>query len=274
MILKRFCFEHKHADGFGTQARLGFTLVELLVVIAIVGILIALLLPAIQAAREAARFAQCKNNLKQMGLAMHNHVVRWGFFPSDGWGWDSAGDLMRGFGTPQPGGYVYSLLPFLEEKHLWQLGEGISLTTSFAMKEQAVLTPQVFAPLPMFLCPSRRPDGAGQGKQVFNGVTYSQTGLFPYVPQYRTTYNIVFPQGMYVSKVDYAACCGDGTGPLGNKNQYNGGTMGSPNGGPTTYMQGDSPRSCGARRTRRSTKTLAASVSAAAKSRPRWSPTG
>ena len=93
----------------------GFTLLELLVVVTVIGMLVALLAPAIQAAREAARRAECKNNLKQLSLAALNHLDMQGHFPTGGWGWYWVGDPDRGFGKDQPGGWIYNLLPYCEE---------------------------------------------------------------------------------------------------------------------------------------------------------------
>ena len=109
----------------------GFTLVELLVVIAIIGILIALLLPAIQAAREAARRSQCKNNLKQMGLAAQNHLSTQKCFPSGGWGFLWVGDPDRGYGSNQPGGWQYSILPFIDQRQIREIGKGLSQSQKY-----------------------------------------------------------------------------------------------------------------------------------------------
>jgi prepilin-type N-terminal cleavage/methylation domain-containing protein len=97
------------------RVRRGFTLVELLVVITIIGILIALLLPAIQAAREAARRMQCSNNLKQIGAAMHMHLEAKGSFP-DGYFWRQAGDTRTG---GHEATWVTFLLPYIEQQSLF-----------------------------------------------------------------------------------------------------------------------------------------------------------
>jgi prepilin-type N-terminal cleavage/methylation domain-containing protein len=133
------------------RPRTGFTLVELLVVIAIIGILVALLLPAVQAAREAARRTQCKNNLRQIGLAWLTHEDAIGHFPASGWGWRWVGDPDRGFGPDQPGGWIYNTLPFMEETALHDMGSGLTGNA----KEQAMLISNS-TPIQSFNCPSRR----------------------------------------------------------------------------------------------------------------------
>jgi prepilin-type N-terminal cleavage/methylation domain-containing protein/prepilin-type processing-associated H-X9-DG protein len=130
----------------------GFTLVELLVVIAIIGILIALLLPAIQSAREAARRSTCSNHLKQLGLACMLHENANKFYPSSGWGWGWVGDPDRGFGINQPGSWCYNVLPFLELKQLHDMGKGQSV------QDKRVAANKVARiPLEVMHCPTRRP---------------------------------------------------------------------------------------------------------------------
>ena len=107
--------------------RSGFTLVELLVVITIIGILIALLLPAVQAAREAARIAQCQNNIKQLALGCLNHEAAIKRFPTGGWGFAWTGDPNRGNDWRQPGGWIYNILPYIEQQDLHDLGVGMAL---------------------------------------------------------------------------------------------------------------------------------------------------
>lgn len=144
-----------HVDYEKNPERRGFTLVELLVVIAIIAMLVTLLLPAVQAAREAARKLHCKNTLKQMSLAALNHESSHGFFPGDGWGWQWIGDPDRGSETEQPGSWLYRLLPYTEAREIYGMA---------ADNQPNVLTPRQLAGtsraiqthLPWFNCPSRK----------------------------------------------------------------------------------------------------------------------
>lgn len=133
----------------------GFTLVELLVVIAIIGILIAMLLPAVQSVREAARRISCANKIRQLTLAFHLCHDSHGRFPSGGWGWYWVGDPNLGNGKRQPGGWAFSVLPYIEQENLRKLmGDGNPAVVSADQLSGASLACRT--PLDAFFCPSRR----------------------------------------------------------------------------------------------------------------------
>ncbi len=160
-----------------------FTLVELLVVITIIGILIALLLPAVQVAREAARRAQCRNNLKQLALGCLNHESVNKRLPTDGWGTWWTGDADLGFGQHQPAGWLYNVLPHIEQQVMHDMGAGLPLAQkNFANFQRYSI------PLAVFYCPTRRPTlaypwlPAGQNHPVINCSTSPATNSSPAYP--------------------------------------------------------------------------------------------
>ncbi|MBM4022074.1 MAG: DUF1559 domain-containing protein [Planctomycetes bacterium] len=102
----------------------GFTLVELLVVIAIIATLVALLLPAVQAARESGRQTACRNNLKQIVLAFQGHESTFGTFPDGGEGPQATRTLMGGSPTVAPqqhAGWAFQILPHMEKTNIWDI---------------------------------------------------------------------------------------------------------------------------------------------------------
>ncbi|MBI1248355.1 DUF1559 domain-containing protein [bacterium] len=133
------------------NSRTGFTLVELLVVIAIIGILVALLLPAVQRAREAARRTQCVNQLKQIGVAWHNHTDTYNAFPTGGYGqrvYVSFNNGKPGALDKQAAGWAFQILPFMEQGnvHSGMPGGTDQQSAEFAMG----------TPIANYFCPSRR----------------------------------------------------------------------------------------------------------------------
>jgi prepilin-type processing-associated H-X9-DG protein len=124
-----------------------------LVVIAIIGVLIALLLPAVQAAREAARNAQCRSHLKQIGLGMLNYESSQKTFPTGGWSFHWMGNPVHGVGPRQEGGWIYQVSDYLENQNVKKIG-GAGLTGNAL---RAVLKDQALVLIPIFNCPSRRP---------------------------------------------------------------------------------------------------------------------
>jgi prepilin-type N-terminal cleavage/methylation domain-containing protein len=164
----------------------GFTLVELLVVIAIIGILVALLLPAVQAAREAARRTQCKNNLRQLGLAALTLEDSNGHMPPGGWGWNCVGDADLPSNRYQPGGWIFGMLPFMEETSFYSAsGDGDKLNISQRQRDGALRCIQ--SPITIINCPSRRQSVSfamqwfePAGYTPFNGATAHSAGRSDY----------------------------------------------------------------------------------------------
>jgi len=162
--------------------RSGVTLLELLVVITIVGVLLGLLAPGVQSAREAARRTQCQNNLRQLGLACHSFEAAHGFFPSNGWGYRWIADPTRGFGPSQPGGWIFHLSGFLELK--LPPGDANDPFSQLSWRTEISKTPSG-----LVRCPSRPGEKISLASRVATPVN--------------ATYQVLVP------KTDYAICEGD-----------------------------------------------------------------
>ncbi|MDO5114345.1 MAG: DUF1559 domain-containing protein, partial [Planctomycetia bacterium] len=166
----------------------GFTLVELLVVIAIIGMLVGLLLPAVQQAREAARQMQCNNNLRQLALASLNVESSSRTLPGGGWGYAWIGDPDAGVGKKQPGSWCYSILPALEQNALYQLPADGEVPENPQTQQKTGATEMQKVAIPTFYCPSRRPAKPYPAKQ----------------PRPKNNYDLYSPCG----KTDYAGNLG------------------------------------------------------------------
>jgi prepilin-type N-terminal cleavage/methylation domain-containing protein len=180
----------------------GFTLVELLVVISIIGVLMSLLLPAVNSAREAARRATCMNNLKQMGLAAQQHLEKNRRYPTGGWGPRWVGLADGGTGVNQPGGWVFNILPYVEQEALHDATANLTGAAQHAEQDK-----QVQITLAFMNCPSRR----GTQRYPLGGATASDSmgnAYYPYCPDVSRTNALQITTSSAVSKGDYAANSG------------------------------------------------------------------
>ena len=144
----------------------GFTLVELLVVIAIIGVLIALLLPAIQAAREAARRSSCTNNLKQLGIAMHNYHDKWNAFPPLQHGRCGVTSAGAATGPYAVNNFLLPLCPYIEQEARYEAYFADNMPDAY--NNHAWLK----GPIPSFVCPS---DANGRKGTLYNSYGHART---------------------------------------------------------------------------------------------------
>jgi prepilin-type N-terminal cleavage/methylation domain-containing protein/prepilin-type processing-associated H-X9-DG protein len=206
----------------GPSSRRAFTLVELLVVITIIAILIALLLPAVQSAREAARQTQCKNNLRQLALGCLGHEQALGRFPCGGWGCRWTGDADQGTDLRQPGGWIYNVLPYIEQQALHDMGAGLGAWNSTA--RMAANLQRLSTPLTVLHCPTRR-----------KATAYAWIQPEPVV-------NAGLPT--MVARSDYATNSGDNFTRMDYGSGSSGWSAAPPGGmaGPTTLASGQTPQ--------------------------------
>ncbi len=139
------------------SSKRGFTLVELLVVIAIIGILVALLLPAVQSAREAARRMQCSNNLKQLGLALHLYHDAHKTFPP--------GAFWYGNSNQNRGSILIQLLPYIEQQNLYNTFDFKQVVDSQTLPNGQLLTGTM---IPTYRCPSDNNSNLLNGLAIHN----------------------------------------------------------------------------------------------------------
>ena len=161
----------------GREYRRGMTLIEVLVVIGIIGLLIALLLPAVQNVRvpavqnvrESARKVQCQNHLHQLGLALHNYHDTYQVLPP-GCVWSSSDPTLN-----QGWGWGAMLLPYLEQRTLYE-SLGVGQTTLGAALVSPAQQKAFTVRLPFYVCPSDATQQLAHGYRLYNGFTLTPSG--------------------------------------------------------------------------------------------------